>query len=312
MWLRGEPFRGSPDGRIGRFIQAILSGLLSVERRRDAFLDERWKMEKRVTRELCPGAAAGDLGLSKGSTDLENSRSVRSESARPQNLILQQMPEEQYRSIARLLVPVELPSGMELSTPHEPVEYVYFPVSGMISVDALTEKGESVEVGVIGWEGVVGSCALLGQVQMGHSVVVQSAGSGFRIRAAVMREEFLKGGRFADLIYQFLYLQMVQMSQSVLCNRLHPVETRLARWLLTAADRMQAERVAITQEFLAQMLGSRRATVTVAAGRLQRDGLIDYTRGRVKIVDRAGLEGAACECYRLVRKKYDAVLGRGV
>ncbi len=220
------------------------------------------------------------------------------------------MPEEQFRQIARSLVPVEMPQGMQLSIPNAPVEHIYFPVSGLISVDALTDKGESVEVGVIGSEGLSGVCALLGQVQLGHSVIMQGPGSGFRIRAGIVREEFLKGGRFAASIHNFLYLQMVQMSQSVLCNRLHPVEARMSRWLLTASDRTQSDRLTLTQEFLAQMLGSRRATVTVAAGLLQRSRLIDYTRGRVRIVDRAGLEARACECYKLVRAKYDMVLGR--
>ena len=220
------------------------------------------------------------------------------------------MPEEQFRSLARSLVPVELPQGMQLSTPNEPVEHVYFPVSGLVSTDALTTRGESVEVGVMGREGLTGWCALLGHVQMGHSVIMQGSGSGFRARAGVVREEFNKGGRFAQSVHDFLYLQMVQMSQSVLCNRLHPVEARMARWLLSASDRTQADVLTLTQEFLAQMLGSRRATVTVAAGQLQRSKLIDYTRGRIKIVDRPGLEAKACECYKLVRDKYDEVIGR--
>ena len=130
---------------------------------------------------------------------------------------------------------------------------------------------------------------------------MQGAGSGFRIRSGLVRDEFLKGGRFAELIHDFIYLQMVQMSQSVLCNRLHPVEARMSRWLLAASDRTQMNSLTLTQEFLAQMLGSRRATVTVAAGLLQRARLIDYTRGRIKIVDRTGLEAKACECYHLVR-----------
>ena len=229
---------------------------------------------------------------------------------RPRNLILSQLPEEQFRQMARLLVPVEMPQGMQLSTPNELVDHVYFPVSGLISVDALTNKGESVEVGVIGREGLAGVCAIIGQVQMGHSVIMQGSGSGFRIRSSAVREEFLKGGRFAELIHDFLYLQMVQMSQSVLCNRLHAVDARLSRWLLSASDRTQTETLTLTQEFLAEMLGSRRATVTVAAGQLQRSRLIDYTRGRIKIVDRPGLEARACECYGIVRAKYDSVIGR--
>ena len=219
------------------------------------------------------------------------------------------MPEEQYRAIARLLVPCDMPLGMQLSTPNATIDYVYFPVSGLVSVDALTDSGESVEVGVIGREGMTGTCGLLGHRMMSHSVIMQGAGSGLRIRLGALREEFLKGGGFTQLVYSFLYMQTVQMSQSVLCNRLHPVEKRMSRWLLTAADRTQSETLQLTQEFLAQMLGSRRSTVTVAAGQLQREGLIDYTRGRVRLVNRPGLEAKACECYHIVRSVYDELTG---
>jgi len=229
---------------------------------------------------------------------------------RPRNLILQRMPEEQYRAISRFLVPVELPLGMRLSEPNQPIENVYFPVGGLISVDALTERGESVEVGVIGREGFSGVSALLGHRQMAHSVVMQGAGTGLRIRAGVVRDEFLKGGPFGQLVNSFLYMQMVQVAQSVLCGRLHSVDMRMARWMLTAADRTQTDSLQITQEFLAQMLGSRRSTVTVAAGQLQRQGLIDYSRGRVRIVDRPGLEAISCECYQVVRATYDELIGR--
>lgn len=228
---------------------------------------------------------------------------------RPRNLILSRLPEEQFRLLSRHLVPVDLPLGMQLSVPNEQVEHVYFPVSGLISVDALTDRGESVEVGVIGREGFSGLSAVLGYKQMTHTVVMQGSGTGLRIRSGVVREEFLKGGELARLVHQFIYLQTLQISQSVLCNRLHPVEARMARWMLTAGDRMQTERLELTQEFLGQMLGSRRSTVTVEAGRLQREGLIDYTRGKVRIVDRASLTGKACQCYSIVRKAYDEQIG---
>lgn len=242
---------------------------------------------------------------------MENGRpQTHIETPRPRNLILQRMPEEQFRAISRFLVPVDLPLGMRLSEPNQPIENLYFPASGLISVDALTERGESVEVGVMGREGFSGVSALLGHRQMAHSVVMQGPGTGLRIRAGLVREEFLKGGVFAQLVYSFLYMQMVQSAQSVLCGRLHSVDMRMARWMLTAADRTQTDTLQITQEFLAQMLGSRRSTVTVAAGELQRKGFIDYSRGRVRIVDRAGLEGLTCECYHVVRDTYDALIGR--
>ncbi len=240
---------------------------------------------------------------------MENERATPTDSVRPRNLILTRMPEEQFRALARFLVPVDLPLGMQLATPAAPIEYVYFPVSGLISVDALTASGESVEVGVIGREGMSGVYGMLGHTQGAHSVVMQGPGAGLRIRMTLVRDEFLKGGPFAQLIYSFLYMQMVQMSQSVLCNRLHPVESRMARWLLTACDRTQSDLLQLTQEFLAQMLGSRRSTVTVSAGNLQREGLIDYTRGRVRVVDRPRLEAKACECYHIVRSAYDTLLG---
>ena len=219
------------------------------------------------------------------------------------------MPEENFRALARHLVPVDLPLGMRLSEPGEAVEHVYFPVSGLVSVDALTDRGESVEVGVIGREGLAGVYGLLGHRQMVHSVIMQGAGAGLRVRTGILRDEFIKGGPLAQLVHSFIYMQMVQMAQSVLCNRLHPVEVRMARWMLTACDRTQTDSLQITQEFLAQMLGSRRSTVTVAAGQLQRDGLIDYTRGRVKIVDRPALEAKSCECYHIVRATYERLIG---
>ena len=241
---------------------------------------------------------------------MENDAGPITASVRPRNLILSRMPEDQFRTLARSLVPTDMPLGMQLGTPNAPVEYIYFPVAGLVSVDALTESGESVEIGVIGREGLTGVYSLLGHKQGAHSVIMQGPGAGLRIRAGIVRDEFLKGGVFAQLIHSFMYMQIVQMSQSVLCNRLHAVEARMARWMLTACDRMQTDSLQLTQEFLAQMLGSRRSTVTVSAGQLQREGLIDYARGRVKVVDRPGLEAKTCECYGIVRSTYDRLIGR--
>jgi CRP-like cAMP-binding protein len=226
----------------------------------------------------------------------------------PRNQILSRLPESQLSALGRFFVPVELQLGMRLSEPHQPVEHAYFVLTGLISTDALTPSGESVEVGVIGREGFSGVAGVLGHPQMQHSVQVQGAGHGLRIRMSILREEFLKGGVLAQMVHDFVYLQMVQMSQSVLCNRLHAVEARLARWLLTSADRSESEQLMLTQEFLAQMLGSRRSTVTVAAGVLQRQGMIEYKRGKIHIADRAKLESVSCECYQIVKAAYERVL----
>lgn len=232
-------------------------------------------------------------------------------SSRPRNVILSQLPEAEYAAFAKFLIPVDLPPGTKLSQPNEPIEYVYFLNHGLISTDVLTKKGESVEVGIIGREGFSGLPALIDQPQMSHSVIIQASGDGLRIRSSIVRDEFRKAGVFQQLVYAFSYLQMVQVTQSVLCNRMHEVDGRLARWLLTSADRIESEELNLTQEFLAQMLGVQRSTVTVAAGALQRAGLIGYSRGKIHILDRHNLAKVACECYGTVCESYQRVLKQG-
>jgi len=248
---------------------------------------------------------------SEESSALVTDRTAQLHALRPRNLILCQLPPDEYSAIARYLTPVELPLGKCLSEPNQPVDYLYFPNAGMISTDAVTLSGEQVEVGVIGREGFSGLSALFDQPQMSHSVMMQGAGEGYRIRASVVRAEFLKGGTLQKLVHAFIYLQIAQITQSVLCNRLHEVEGRLARALLASADRMETESLHLTQEFLSQMLGVQRSTVTVAAGELQRAGLIGYSRGHVHILDRAGLAERACECYSIVNATYKRVLRKG-
>lgn len=232
-------------------------------------------------------------------------------SARPRNIILSQLPADEYAALARHLVHVDLPLEKQLSEPNQPIEFIYFLNTGLISTDAVTQKGEQVEVGLIGREGFAGLPALFDQPQMSHSVIMQGSGEGLRIRSSLARAEFLKGGMLQKLVYTFAYLQLVQITQSVLCNRMHEVEARLARWLLSSADRMESEFLHLTQEFLSQMLGVQRSTVTVAAGELQRQGLIGYSRGRIHILDRPGLTAKACECYGIVNASYDRLLKKG-
>jgi CRP-like cAMP-binding protein len=218
------------------------------------------------------------------------------------------LPADEYSALAKHLVPVDLPLEKRLSEPNQPIEFVYFPNSGLISTDAVTAKGEQVEVGLIGREGFAGLPGLLDQPQMSHSVIIQGSGEGLRIRTSLLRQEFAKGGMLQKLVHTFAYLQFVQITQSVLCNRMHEVEARLARWLLASADRSETELLHLTQEFLSQMLGVQRSTVTVAAGDLQRKGLIGYSRGRIHILDRPGLTARTCECYGIVNASYDRLL----
>ena len=232
-------------------------------------------------------------------------------STRPRNTILSQLAADEFAALAKHLVPVEFPLEKRLSEPNQTIEFLYFLNTGLISTDAVTEKGEQVEVGLIGREGFSGLAALLDQPQMSHSVIMQGSGEGSRIRSSVVRAEFLKGGMLQRLVHAFAYLQLVQITQSVLCNRMHEVEARLARWLLSSADRMESEYLHLTQEFLSQMLGVQRSTVTVAAGDLQRNGMIGYSRGRIHILDRPGLTAKACECYGIVNTSYNRVLKKG-
>jgi CRP-like cAMP-binding protein len=230
---------------------------------------------------------------------------------RPRNIILSQLPEAEYAALAKYLVPVDLSLEKKLSEPNEPIEFVYFVNKGLISTDVVAKSGESVEVGVIGREGFSGLPALLNQPQMSHTVVIQGAGYGLRVRSSIVREAFLKGGEFQRLVHSFAYLQLVQMTQSALCNRMHEVDGRLARWLLTSADRLESDELYLTQEFMAQMLGVQRSTVTVAASALQRAGLIEYSRGTIHILDRHQLAETACECYGVVCESYERLLKPG-
>ena len=230
---------------------------------------------------------------------------------RPRNIILSQLPADEYAALAKHLVPVELPLDKRLSEPNQPIEFIYFLNSGLISTDAVTVRGEQVEVGLIGREGFSGLPALLDQPQMSHMVIMQGSGEGLRIRSSVVRAEFLKGGTLQKMVHAFAYLQFVQITQSVLCNRMHEVEARLARWLLSSADRMESEFLHLTQEFLAQMLGVQRSTVTVAAGELQRNGMIGYSRGRIHILDRAGPDRKGMRVLRNSERRVRSPVEKG-
>ncbi len=227
--------------------------------------------------------------------------------ASARNKILAGLPAEQLAALALHFEFMDLPQGYILVKPDTRIEYLYFLEHGLASTDAITQNGRSVEVGVTGREGVVGFHVLLGQPKVSHLTLMQGAGSGFRIRANIVRAEFEKGGEFLRLVHAFLYSHIIQVSQSVLCNRLHEVESRLARWLLMASDHTETDHLILTQEFIAQMLGSTRSTVTITAGELQDRGVIDYSRGKIRILDRPGLEKIACECYEVVRHQYEAV-----
>jgi CRP-like cAMP-binding protein len=183
-------------------------------------------------------------------------------------------------------------------------DYAYFLEQGIASVVVTVEEGNTVEVGIIGIDGVVGIPILLGTGTAPGRTFIQMAGSGFRIKADTLKEEFERSGELRRHLQRYMQAFMVQSAQTAACNRLHNIEERLARWLLSCRDRTESDQLRLTHDFLGQMLGAPRTTVTLAAGLLHRAGLIDYSRGVVTIKDRPGLEEAACECYRIVRDEF--------
>jgi CRP-like cAMP-binding protein len=182
--------------------------------------------------------------------------------------------------------------------------YAYFLEEGLASVVVTTDRGETVEVGVVGKEGVVGIPILLGAGSAPGSTFIQIDGSGFRMKAQLLKEAFERPGQLRQILQKYLQAFLIQTAQTGVCNRLHPIQERLSRWLLSCHDRAESVRLPLTQEFLADMLGAPRTTVTLAAGILQKAGMIVYSRGNVVIKDRKKLEKAACECYGTVRDEY--------
>ena len=214
-----------------------------------------------------------------------------------QNKILRSMPGKESRAIFALLEFVDLPTRSILNETATPIESAYFMESGLASVLNIMEDGKSVEVGLMGKEGFVGMPLLVGFKTSPSRVVMQIPGSAFKIRAKDFSALLAECPQLQKALFRFSQEMAVQSAQIAACNRLHEVDERLARWLLMCQDRLGGNKVPLTQEFLAHMLGTRRASVTVAAGMLQKAGLIKYTRGEVKIENRKELENAACECY---------------
>ena len=221
------------------------------------------------------------------------------------NHILNALPPEDFERLLPDLEVMDMPSGKILYHPDEPIDYVYFPDTAMISVVTMTAEGQSVEAGVIGREGVAGFNILMGVDSMPNENIVQLPGSGRRLATATLKREFERGGALQKLALRFIHAVMIQLGQSTLCNRLHSNEERLSRWLLMSHDRATSNELKLTQEFLAIMLGANRATVTLSAIALQSAGYIKYARGQITVTNRCGLEDFTCVCYSAVKREYD-------
>jgi CRP-like cAMP-binding protein len=217
------------------------------------------------------------------------------------NLLLKSLSAESRELILSRSKPVHLPLRTPIYRQDEPAFYAYFLLSGVASIVATTDDGESVEVIMIGREGLVGSPELIGPGIAHTQCFVQSEATALRISLPDLRKAFLESEEIRSRVLEFLQVQVYSLSQIAACHRLHNAEERLARWLLMVRDRLQSNMLVLTQEFLGQMLGSRRSTVNLVAGTLQRGGLLEYSRGRVRILDSDGLESVACSCYQVIR-----------
>jgi CRP-like cAMP-binding protein len=225
-----------------------------------------------------------------------------------QNRLLAALPDKEWSLWLPHLEPVELPLGTVIYESGGKLTHVHFPTSAIISLLYVMENGGSAEIAVVGYEGVVGISLFMGGETTPSRAVVQSAGTGFRLKASLVMEEFNKAGPVLHLLLRYTQALITQMAQTAVCNRHHALDQQLCRWLLLSLDRLRTNELVMTQELIANMLGVRREGVTEAAGRLDKAGLIRYQRGRITVLDRPGLEQRTCECYAVVRREYDRLL----
>ena len=225
-----------------------------------------------------------------------------------QNQLLAALPLDQRRRWLPHLEHVEMPLGQVLYEPGSILTHVYFPTTAIVSLLYVMRNGESAEIAVVGNEGVVGVSLFMGGQSTSSRALVQSAGGAFRLTAELMKDEFYQAGPVLHLLLRYTQALITQMVQTAACNRHHSLDQQLCRWLLLSLDRLQGTEMVMTQELIANMLGVPREGATEGALKLQNAGLIDYTRGRIQVLDRAGLEKRTCECYAVVKQEYDRLL----
>lgn len=228
------------------------------------------------------------------------------ESAR--NRLLSALPPVQWQRWQLDLELVEMPSGLVLYDSGCVMSHVYFPTTAVVTLLYVLGNGASTEIAVVGNEGVVGLPAFMGGGSTSSRAMVLSTGHGYRLRASIMQAEFERGGPLQHLLLRYVQALITQIAQTAVCNRHHSLDQQLCRWLLLSLDRIQGTELIMTQELISNMLGVRREGVTEAALKLQKAGLIRYTRGHISVLDREGLEHRCCECYEVVKKEYDRLL----
>jgi len=224
------------------------------------------------------------------------------------NHLLDALPAEEWERLQPRLELTPMPLGHVLYEPGAELQYVYFPTTAIVSLLYVMEDGHSAEIAIVGNEGIVGVALLLGGETTPSRAIVQSAGRAYRLAGAYLKEEFYRAGPLQRLLLRYTQALITQMAQTAVCNRHHSIEQQLCRWLLLSLDRLASSELVMTQELIANMLGVRREGVTESAGKLQNLGLISYSRGRIRVLDRLALERHACECYAVVKKESDRLL----
>lgn len=224
------------------------------------------------------------------------------------NQLLAVLPEGEWLRWQPELELVDLKLGEVLYESGSVQNYVYFPTTAIVSLLYVTENGSSAEIAVVGFEGVVGISLYMGGETTPSRAVVQSAGQGYRLKASMIKAEFNRSGPVMHLLLRYAQALITQVSQTAVCNRHHTLQQQLCRWLLMSLDRLHGNELKMTQELISNMLGVRREGVTESALKLQAEGLISYSRGHIKVLDRKGLENRVCECYAVVKKEYDRLL----
>lgn len=225
-----------------------------------------------------------------------------------ENRLLAALPREEYKHLTPHLELVRLAQGKIIYHTDDLVRYAYFLRGGMVTLLSTTGGGRSIEVGIIGDEGVVGLPDILGVNRSPYQIMVQLPTSALRVRGDVLKSEFTRGGFLQDLLLRYLHALIAQIAQSAACNRFHGAEARLCRWLLLTQDRVRADTLHLTQEFLSNMLGIPRTSVTMLAGDLQKRDIIKYSRGKITVLNRRYLEAASCECYKFPGKNSAVLL----
>lgn len=225
-----------------------------------------------------------------------------------QNRLLAALPEADLARFLPYLEPVEMPQGKVLCESGTRLTHVYFPTTSIVSLLNVLEDGASAEIAVVGNEGLVGISLFMGGDSTPNQAVVQSSGYGFRLKSALMLQEFYRAGAMLHLSLLYTQALITQTAQTAVCNRHHTVDQQLCRSLLLSLDRLSSDELLMTQELIANMLGVRREGVTEAARDLQHAGLIQYHRGHIKVLDRPRLEQRTCECYRVVKREYDRLI----